>query len=107
MPPARRRAPSAALQLLLGLLAAFGFLAGAQIIHPLSHAHDGHSHEGSGTLEQCAKCITGDEPTPDIDARALLGPIAPTGARLWAARAAVPDAAATLPQSPRAPPAAC
>lgn len=90
---------------MLGLLAALGFLFGASIIHPLSHAHDGHDHEGAGEIAPCATCIVGDEVQPDLDAKALLGlAAAPTGLAPETTLAA-PNPAATLPSAPRAPPA--
>lgn len=85
------------------LIVAAGFLAGASIIHPMSHSHDGHDHEGAEELGECAKCVVVDEPTPSLEANALLD-AAPIDEGGVSTGQLVRDLAATFPLSPRAPP---
>ncbi len=88
---------------LLGLVLALGFLVGAEILHPLEHAHDGHDHEGAGSIEQCQTCVLGEETTLALDAELLEAsspprPLPPTTI------GAPDDPAATASIVPRGPP---
>lgn len=85
------------------LIVAAGFLAGASILHPLSHSHDGHDHEGAEELGACAKCVVVDEPTPSLDANVLLDAAPNDECGVFTSQLAR-DLAATFPLCPRAPP---